>query len=345
MACRLGAHSNSLRRRLLLPALHYRSTSGTTARTQPCPKVRQLSSFSTPLAPVIQQQQPRALLARDAAVDLRSSAHVDRKSLHPVAPWNHTTHRQCYRCFHSSVLRSDVTEKDDTKSKESSSVPPASPVDSGELPPKEYSTPELTIDAAKHKAGLTDPTRPDFQNPLHHDNEDMEKIFPEDFDSPEEFHKSISPVFPFDEPDGKVTAPAYLHEIADEIVHLTMLEMNELVNKIADHYGFHEGMLSPDGGDEGDDGAGGDDDDEGGGEGVAVAEKKTAFDVKLVGFDASAKIKVIKEIRSIIPGLGLKEAKELVEGAPKVIQKGINNELAEEIKAKLEALGATIEIV
>jgi large subunit ribosomal protein L7/L12 len=213
---------------------------------------------------------------------------------------------------------------------------------------REYSTPELTKDAANHKAGLLDETRPDFQNPLHHNNEDMEKIFPEDFDSPEEFEKAISPVFPFDEPNGKVTAPGYLHEIADEIVHLTMLEMNELVNKIADHYGFHEGMLSPEGTD-GDD-AGADDEDGAGdgagGEAGGVAEKvRTAFDVKLVGFDAKAKIKIIKEVRTIIPTLGLKEAKELVEGAPKVIQKAINMELAQEIKAKLEELGAIIEIV
>lgn len=73
-----------------------------------------------------------------------------------------------------------------------------------------------------------------------------------------------------------------------------------------------------------------------------VEEKKT-FDVKLTGFDASSKIKVIKEIRAIT-GLGLKEAKEMVEGVPKVVKKDIKMEEAEEIKSKLEAIGATIEI-
>ena len=73
-------------------------------------------------------------------------------------------------------------------------------------------------------------------------------------------------------------------------------------------------------------------------------EEKTVFDVKLVGFDASAKIKVIKEIRAI-SGLGLKEAKELVEAAPKVIQKGIKQDQADELKAQLEAVGAQVEIV
>ena len=66
--------------------------------------------------------------------------------------------------------------------------------------------------------------------------------------------------------------------------------------------------------------------------------------MKLTGFDAKAKIKVIKEVRAIA-GLGLKEAKELVEGAPKIIKKDLKPEEAEELKKKLEEVGATIEIV
>ena len=72
-------------------------------------------------------------------------------------------------------------------------------------------------------------------------------------------------------------------------------------------------------------------------------EEKTHFDLKLVAFDAKSKIKVIKEIRSI-SGLGLKEAKDLVDGAPKVVKKDIKLEEAEELKKKLEAIGATIEL-
>ncbi|KAL3944436.1 MAG: hypothetical protein SGBAC_001464 [Bacillariaceae sp.] len=75
-----------------------------------------------------------------------------------------------------------------------------------------------------------------------------------------------------------------------------------------------------------------------------VQEEKTIFDLKLVGFDAKAKIKVIKEVRSIA-GLGLKEAKDLVESAPKVIQKDLKPEKAEELKAALEAVGAQVEVV
>jgi len=73
-------------------------------------------------------------------------------------------------------------------------------------------------------------------------------------------------------------------------------------------------------------------------------EEKTIFDLKLIGFDAKAKIKVIKEVRNIA-GLGLKEAKELVEGAPKIIQKELKKEKAEELKTKLELVGAQIELV
>jgi large subunit ribosomal protein L7/L12 len=85
-----------------------------------------------------------------------------------------------------------------------------------------------------------------------------------------------------------------------------------------------------------------------GGASDAAAEEaapvKTVFDLKLVGFDAKSKIKVIKEVRSIA-GLGLKEAKEMVEGFPKVILKDLKPEQAEEFKVKLEELGAIIELV
>ena len=77
---------------------------------------------------------------------------------------------------------------------------------------------------------------------------------------------------------------------------------------------------------------------------VAEEEGPKLVDLKLAGFDDKAKIKVIKEIRAIA-GLGLKEAKELVESAPKVIQKGLTLEAAEEMKKKLEEIGATIELV
>ncbi len=75
---------------------------------------------------------------------------------------------------------------------------------------------------------------------------------------------------------------------------------------------------------------------------AAAAEEKTEFDVILTSFGAE-KIQVIKEIRAIT-GLGLKEAKDLVEGVPKPVKEGIAKAEADEIKKKLEAVGATVQI-
>jgi large subunit ribosomal protein L7/L12 len=76
--------------------------------------------------------------------------------------------------------------------------------------------------------------------------------------------------------------------------------------------------------------------------GDAAAEEQTEFDVILASF-GEKKINVIKEVRAMT-GLGLKEAKDLVEGAPKVIKEGISKDEAAEIRAKLEDVGATIEV-
>ena len=76
-----------------------------------------------------------------------------------------------------------------------------------------------------------------------------------------------------------------------------------------------------------------------------AAEEKTEFTVTLKGLaDASKKIAVIKEIRNIVPGLGLKEAKDLVEGAPKVVKEDVSKEEANKIKEALAAAGADVEI-
>jgi large subunit ribosomal protein L7/L12 len=74
-----------------------------------------------------------------------------------------------------------------------------------------------------------------------------------------------------------------------------------------------------------------------------AAEEKTAFDVVLTEMGAN-KIAVIKEVRSAVPGLGLAEAKALVEGAPKTIKEGVTKQEADEIKKKVEAAGAKVEI-
>ena len=76
---------------------------------------------------------------------------------------------------------------------------------------------------------------------------------------------------------------------------------------------------------------------------AAPVEEKTTFDVILTGFDAAKKINVIKVVRELT-SLGLKEAKDLVEGAPKVVKEGVTKEDAEETKTKLSDGGATVEI-
>lgn len=135
-----------------------------------------------------------------------------------------------------------------------------------------------------------------------------------------------------------------VEELFNRIIWLDMVEVHLLAELINEKMGLkisdaeRERMARGGGG-----GGGGGNKAEDGEEGAAAAEEKTAFDLKLTGFDAKAKIKVIKEIRAIT-SLGLKEAKELVEGAPSIVKKDIKKEEAEELKAKLEGLGATVEI-
>jgi large subunit ribosomal protein L7/L12 len=187
----------------------------------------------------------------------------------------------------------------------------------------------------EEEANETEDTIPVWQNPLHHNNPEMQKMFPEDFAEGEEMPILPLPPLSSDDPD-KVLAPPHIHDLAHEVVNLTLLELKELTNLIAEHFDFDDAVMAASYG--------------GGGTVAAAAAaeevvvEKTLFDVKLVGFDAKAKIKVIKEVRAIA-GLGLKEAKELVEGAPKIIQKGLKQDKADELKALLEAVGAVIEIV
>ena len=124
---------------------------------------------------------------------------------------------------------------------------------------------------------------------------------------------------------------ADLKKLAEEIVGLTLLEAQELKTILKDEYGIEPAaggavMMAGPAGD-----AGG-----------AAAEEKTEFDVVLKNAGAS-KINVIKEVRAIT-GLGLKEAKDLVEAGGKAVKEQVSKEEAEDIKAKLEAAGAEVEL-
>ena len=123
---------------------------------------------------------------------------------------------------------------------------------------------------------------------------------------------------------------ADLKKLAEEIVGLTLLEAQELKTILKDEYGIEPAaggaVMMAGGGD-----AGG-----------AAAEEKTEFGVILVAAGAS-KINVIKEVRGIT-GLGLKEAKDLVEAGGKAVKEGVDKAEAEDIKGKLEAAGAEVEL-
>ena len=116
-------------------------------------------------------------------------------------------------------------------------------------------------------------------------------------------------------------------EFIEAIKELSVLELNDLVKACEEEFGVSAaaGVVVA-----------------AAAEGGAAAEEKDEFDVELVSAGAS-KVKVIKVVRGIT-GLGLKEAKELVDGAPKVVKEGVSKAEAEEIKTKLEAEGAEVNL-
>ncbi len=122
---------------------------------------------------------------------------------------------------------------------------------------------------------------------------------------------------------------ANLEQIAEDLSGLTVMEAAELATLLEEKWGVTAAaavaVAAAPGGDAG-----------------AAAEEKTDFDVILAAV-GDKKINVIKEVRGIT-GLGLKEAKELVEGAPKPVKEGVAKDEAEELKKKLEAAGATVEL-
>ena len=107
--------------------------------------------------------------------------------------------------------------------------------------------------------------------------------------------------------------------IVEEIKALTLLELNELVKAVEEEFGVSAAPVA-----------------------AVAAEEKTEFDVILASFGGN-KLAVIKAVREIT-GLGLKEAKDLVEGAPKAIKEGVSKEESENLKKALEDAGATVEI-
>ncbi len=122
-------------------------------------------------------------------------------------------------------------------------------------------------------------------------------------------------------------------DVIEYLKGMTLLEASELVKELEEVFGVSAAsgggmmMMAPTTG-------GGD---------APAAEEKDSFDVVLTAAGAS-KINVIKVVREVVSGLGLKEAKELVDSAPKAIKEGVTKDEAEEIKAKLTEAGATVEV-
>ena len=114
--------------------------------------------------------------------------------------------------------------------------------------------------------------------------------------------------------------------LIEEVKQLTVLELSELVHALEEEFGVSAAaMAAP------------------AAAAAPAAEEKTEFDVVLAGFDAAAKIKVIKVVREIT-GQGLAEAKATVEGTPATLKEGVSKDEAEDLKKKLEEAGAKVEI-
>jgi large subunit ribosomal protein L7/L12 len=126
--------------------------------------------------------------------------------------------------------------------------------------------------------------------------------------------------------DTKMASEKILAMI-EEVKALSVLELNELVKALEEEFGVSAAAVAAA---------------PAAGAGAAAAEEKTEFDVILASF-GDAKMGVIKAVKDVM-GLGLKEAKELVEAAPKALKEGVSKAEAEEIKAKLEEAGAKIEL-
>jgi len=124
---------------------------------------------------------------------------------------------------------------------------------------------------------------------------------------------------------------ADLKAIAEELVNLTVKDVQELADILKEEYGIEPAAAAvavaaaP-----------------GGADGGAAAEEKTEFDVFLESAGGS-KLKVVKEVKTLL-GIGLKDAKDLVDGAPAVIKEGVSKDEAESLKAALEAVGASVEL-
>ncbi len=120
-----------------------------------------------------------------------------------------------------------------------------------------------------------------------------------------------------------------INEIVSAIESLTLIQASELVKALEEKFGVSAAAPVAAAG---------------AAAAAPVVEEKTEFDVVLTGFDAAKKVAVIKAVREVVPGLGLKDAKDMVEGVPKTLKEGVSKDEAEEVKKKITEAGGTVEI-
>ncbi|MGB7209586.1 MAG: 50S ribosomal protein L7/L12 [Pyrinomonadaceae bacterium] len=121
-------------------------------------------------------------------------------------------------------------------------------------------------------------------------------------------------------------------DVVEYLKGITLLEASELVKELEEVFGVSAAAAAAPAAVAG-----------GGGDAAPAAEEKDTFDVVLTAAGGN-KIAVIKVVREVVAGLGLKEAKDLVDGAPKALKEGVSKDEAEEIKTKLTEAGATVEL-
>jgi large subunit ribosomal protein L7/L12 len=210
--------------------------------------------------------------------------------------------------------KTEELKNEETKKQEAKSEPEAEEAKSEDKPEGEAE--------AKEAAPKADEKKPEAKA------EDKAEKMAEDKE-PKEEKKA-------DKPKAEVKVSAKLEKIIKEVEGLSVLELADLVKALEDKFGVSATAMPVAAAANGAGGAAG-----GGDEGPK--EEQTTFNVILAEAGAN-KISVIKAVREVVPSLGLKDAKDLVEAAPKPVLEGANKETANEAKGKLEAAGAKVEL-
>ena len=210
--------------------------------------------------------------------------------------------------------------------------------DEDKAPSNEASATATTATVDEEENTLTPPDwdkHEPWQNPRHATTKEPPKVFEEDFADSDKEMEALPLMHLSQKENGY---PPHIEELANELLHLNMMEMNELIQKLSGYFGVDMSSSGVHGG--------GDNNQQEQQEQEEQQEGPKTWSVSLVSFDAKSKIKVIKEVRSVVPDLGLKEAKAVVESVPKTILTDLSDQQeATAIQEKLQQAGAVVELV